>query len=70
MATIHDIETKVNNDGMTPQGRLTASDFNTVVKEVQRIDKRIVVISEEEYEDALGSGTIDSTKLYFAYEED
>lgn len=31
---------------------------------------KIVLVSEEEYEDALGSGTIDSTKLYFAYEED
>lgn len=30
---------------------------------------KIVLVSEEEYDDALDSGAIDSTKLYFAYEE-
>lgn len=29
----------------------------------------ILLVSEEEYEDALDSGTIDKTKLYFAYEK-
>ena len=29
---------------------------------------KILVVSEDEYEEALDSGTIDETKLYFAYE--
>ena len=66
MATIYDIETKVNNDGQTPQGRLTASDFNTVVNAVKELDSRLVVLSEEEY------GSLeenDEEKFYFVYEE-
>ena len=64
--TIHDIETKVNNDGATPQGRLTASDFNVLVKTVQYLDKKDVLISEEEYQSL---PDVDENKIYFIYEE-
>lgn len=33
-------------------------------------NSQIMLVSEKEYEEALDSGTIDETKLYFAYEED
>lgn len=33
-------------------------------------NSRIVLISEQEYEEAVDSGTIDGTKIYFAYEEE
>lgn len=33
-------------------------------------ESMIVVIPEEEYENAVNAGTIDGTKLYFAYEEE
>lgn len=33
-------------------------------------ENRIVVLSESDYEDAVDAGTIDSTKLYFAFEEE
>ena len=64
--TIHDIETKVNNDGATPQGRLTASDFNVLVETVQRLDRKDVLISEEEYQSL---PNISEDKIYFSYEE-
>lgn len=66
MASIHDIETKVNNDGMTPQGRLTAQDFNTLVKAVQELDKKNVLISAEEFGQLIEP---DESKIYFVFEE-
>lgn len=45
------------------------ADYAAVKKDLITGNK-ILVVSEEEYEDAVDSGTIDSTKLYFAYEED
>lgn len=66
MASIHDIETKVNNDGMTPQGRLTAQDFNTLVKTVQDLDKKNVLISAEEFGQLIDP---DESKIYFVFEE-
>ena len=66
MASIHDIETKVNNDGMTPQGRLTAQDFNTLVKTVQELDKKNVLISAEEFGQLINP---DESKIYFVFEE-
>lgn len=66
MASIHDIETKVNNDGMTPQGRLTAQDFNTLVKAVQELDKKNVLISAEEFGQLINP---DESKIYFVFEE-
>lgn len=38
------------------------------VKEDLITGNKILVVSEDEYEEALDSGTIDETKLYFAYE--
>ena len=67
--TIHDIETKVNNDGATPQGRLTASDFNVVVSAVQNLDKRNIVLTQEEYETLEQSGMIDDSKIYMITED-
>jgi hypothetical protein len=64
--TIHDIETKVNNDGATPQGRLAASDFNVLVETVQRLDRKDVLVSEEEYQSL---PEIDEGKIYFIYED-
>lgn len=64
--TIHDIETKVNNDGATPQGRLTASDFNVLVETVQHLDRKDVLVSEEEYQSL---PEIDDSKIYFVYED-
>lgn len=67
--TIHDIETKVNDDGATPQGRLTASDFNTVVRTVQELDKKNVLISQEDFDALEQAGQVDPTKVYMIYEE-
>ena len=40
------------------------------LKEDLVANSQIVLVSEKEYEDAVDSGIIDSTKLYFAYEEE
>lgn len=33
-------------------------------------NSQIMLVSEQEYEEAVGNGTIDNTKLYFAYEQE
>lgn len=40
------------------------------MKESLLTSQMILVMSESDYEDAVNSGTVDDTKLYFAYEED
>lgn len=72
---ISDLNNKVENDGVTSQGRLSASEFNLLVdaaiesqNKIITLEDYFVPISESEYEELVNSGRLEN-RPYFIYEE-
>lgn len=69
------LNNKIENEGVTSQGRLSAAEFNLLVNAVIESQKKIVTledyfvpISETEYEALVESGELED-RPYFIYEE-
>lgn len=72
---IEDLSGKVDNDGITRKGRLSAAEFNLLVDAVIESQRNIstlkdyfIPISETEYEKLVESGELED-RPYFIYEE-
>lgn len=72
---IEDLKGKIENEGTTRQGRLSAAEFNLLVEAVIEAQKGISIldgyftpISETEYEALVESGELEE-RPYFIYEE-
>lgn len=66
---------KVENEGATSQGRLSAAEFNLLVNAAIESQERIadlenyfIPITEDEYDSLVSSGTLED-RPYFVYEE-
>lgn len=78
MAESYDISRlnqKIENEGATSQGRLSAAEFNLLVnaaiesqKRLAELENYFVPITETEYEKLIEDGTIED-RPYFVYEE-
>ena len=69
------LNTKIENEGATSQGRLSAAEFNLLVNaviesqdKIAELENYFVPISEAEYEKLIDDGTIED-RPYFVYEE-
>lgn len=72
---IEDLKGKIENGGITRQGRLSAAEFNLLVEAVLEaqngvsiLDEYFTPISETEYEALVESGELEE-RPYFIYEE-
>lgn len=72
---ITSLNNKVENEGTTSRGRLSAAEFNLLVdaaiesqSRIETIEDYFVPISEEEYENLVESGELEE-RPYFIYEE-
>ena len=78
MAESYDISglnQKIENEGATSQGRLSAAEFNLLVnaaiesqERLAELENYFVPITETEYEQLIEDGTIED-RPYFVYEE-
>ena len=78
MAESYDISRlnqKIENEGATSQGRLSAAEFNLLVnaaiesqKRLAELENYFVPITETEYEKLIENGTLED-RPYFVYEE-
>lgn len=66
---------KIENEGATSQGRLSAAEFNLLVNAAIESQERIadlenyfIPITEDEYDSLVSSGTLED-RPYFVYEE-
>lgn len=69
------LNNKIENEGVTSQGRLSAPEFNLLVDAVIETQKYLIdlfryfiPISETEYENLVASGKLEE-RPYFIYEE-
>lgn len=72
---ISGLNTKIENDGITSQGRLSAAEFNLLVnaaiesqQRIETLEDYFTPISESEYEELVESGELEE-RPYFIYEE-
>lgn len=72
---INDLNQKIENEGATSQGRLSASEFNLLVnaaiesqEKIAELENYFVPITEEEYDKLIDDGTLED-RPYFVYEE-
>lgn len=72
---ITNLNNKVENDGATSQGRLSAAEFNLLVnaaiesqQKIAEFENYFVPISEEEYDNLIIEGTLED-RPYFVYEK-
>ena len=72
---ITNLNNKIENEGATSQGRLSASEFNLLVdavidsqKKIAEIKNYFIPISEEEYDNLAVEGALEN-RPYFVYEE-
>lgn len=63
-----EIEHKVENQGLTKHGRLTADEFNALLDQVNKNTPRLVE-SEEEFAQMIADGSIVEGQIYFIPEE-
>ena len=63
-----EIGNKVENQGMSPNGRLTASEFNRLVQQVN-LNTPIPVDSEEDLKAMIDDGTIVPGQIYYIPED-
>ena len=72
---ITNLNNKIETEGATSQGRLSASEFNLLVdavidsqKKIAEIKNYFIPISEEEYDNLAVEGALEN-RPYFVYEE-
>lgn len=68
---------KVENEGTTKKGRISAHEFNTLIEaaiesqdKINVLEKYFIPISKTEYERLSQEGEIEEGRPYFIYEED
>ena len=66
---------KIENEGATSQGRLSAAEFNLLVdaaiesqEKIAELENYFIPLTEEEYETLISYGTLEH-RPYFVYEE-
>lgn len=66
---------KIENEGATSQGRLSAAEFNLLVnaaiesqERIAELEQYFIPITETEYEEMVDKGTL-GDRPYFVYEE-
>ncbi len=62
------IEPKVENQGLTKHGRLTADEFNALLDQVNKNTPQLVA-SEEALEQMIADGSIVEGQIYYIPEE-
>ena len=72
---ITNLNNKIENEGATSRGRLSAAEFNLLVnaaiesqEKIAEIENYFIPISEEEYDNLVVEGTLEN-RPYFVYEE-
>ena len=72
---ITNLNNKIENEGATSQGRLSAAEFNLLVnaaiesqEKIAEIENYFIPISEEEYDNLAVEGALEN-RPYFVYEE-
>lgn len=72
---ITNLNNKIENEGATSQGRLSAAEFNLLVnaaiesqEKIAEIENYFIPISEEEYDNLAVEGVLEN-RPYFVYEE-
>lgn len=72
---ITNLNNKIENEGATSQGRLSAAEFNLLVnaaiesqEKIAEIENYFIPISEEEYDNLVVGGALEN-RPYFVYEE-
>lgn len=72
---IDNLNQKIENEGATSQGRLSAAEFNLLVnaaiesqEKIAELENYFVPITEEEYDKLIDDGTLED-RPYFVYEE-
>lgn len=72
---ITNLNNKIENEGATSQGRLSAAEFNLLVnaaiesqEKIAEIENYFIPISEEEYDNLAVEGALED-RPYFVYEE-
>lgn len=72
---INNLNQKIENEGATSQGRLSAAEFNLLVnaaiesqEKIAELENYFVPITEEEYDKLIDDGTLED-RPYFVYEE-
>lgn len=72
---ITNLNNKIENEGATSQGRLSAAEFNLLVnaaiesqEKIAEIENYFIPISEEEYDNLAVEGSLEN-RPYFVYEE-
>lgn len=73
---ISGLNNKIENEGVTSQGRLSAPEFNLLVnaaiesqKGIYDLNRFLTPISETDYEALVESGELEEGRPYFIYEE-
>ena len=66
---------KIENEGATSQGRLSAAEFNLLVdaaiesqEKIAELENYFIPLTEEEYETLISDGALED-RPYFVYEE-
>lgn len=66
---------KIENEGATSQGRLSAAEFNLLVnaaiesqEKIAELENYFIPLTEKEYETLISDGTLED-RPYFVYEE-
>ena len=72
---ITNLNNKIENEGATSRGRLSAAEFNLLVnaaiesqEKIAEIENYFIPISEEEYDNLTVEGALEN-RPYFVYEE-
>ena len=72
---ITNLNNKIENEGATSKGRLSAAEFNLLVnaaiesqEKIAEIENYFIPISEEEYDNLVAEGALED-RPYFVYEE-
>lgn len=72
---INDLNQKIENEGATSQGRLSAAEFNLLVnaaiesqEKIAELENYFIPITEEDYDKLIDDGTLED-RPYFVYEE-
>lgn len=72
---ITNLNNKIENEGATSRGRLSAAEFNLLVnaaiesqEKIAEIENYFIPISEEEYDNLAVEGALEN-RPYFVYEE-
>lgn len=63
-----DIEPKVENQGLTKHGRLTADEFNAILAQINKNTPQKVA-SEEAMEQMIADGSVVDGQVYYIEEE-